>query len=135
MAMNIATVLHNDAVLPAQFSTPAATRSGYHRLLLAILEDALASLKNAAHAIRLGVRPFHHRKLLAEIRAWFASEEVIYGSFLYICEHLDIDPRAFRRQLTSGSLQAMPRRRILAHPGGYKGLVTSAYYQRGRRSA
>ena len=126
--------LGNDAVLPAQFHGGGAARSGYHRLLLAILEDAMGSLKNAAHAIRLGVRPFHHRKLLAEIRAWFASEEVIYGSFLYICQHLDIDPHQLRRQLASGALQAMPRR-ILAHPGGHHGLLTKAYYQRGRRSA
>ena len=132
--MNAVSLLHNDAVLPVQFHKYAAARSGYHHLLLGILEDALGTLRQYEREVRSHPRLIYSRRMLAETRAWFASEEVIYGSFLYICQHLDLDAPGLRRQLASSALQAMPRR-ILGHSGGYHTLLTTAYYQRGRRSA
>ena len=130
--MNTVSLLHNDAVLPVQFHEYAAARSGYHRLLLGILEDALDTLRQYDREVRSHPRLIHSRRMLAEIRAWFASEKVTYGSFLYICQHLDFDAPGLRRQLASGALQAMSRR-ILGRPGGYHALLTTTPYQRRRR--
>ena len=129
--MHTVSLFHNDAVLPVQFHEYAAARSGYHRLLLGILEEALNALRQYDREVRSHPRLIHSRRMLAEIRAWFASEEVIYGSFLYICQHLDLDAPGLRRQLASGSLHTMPRR-ILAHSGGPHRVTTTAYYQKRR---
>lgn len=38
----------------------------------------------------------------AEARAWFASEVVAPGSFVWVCQMLGLEPSALRRQLVVG---------------------------------
>ena len=126
--MNVMSLLYNEALLPAQFHAGSAPRSGSHRLLLGILENALGDLKH--YTRQAGVGSCHSRRLLADIHTWFASEQVTYGSFLYICQHLDIDPHGLRRQLAARSLHALPRRILFWRLPSL--LTTTSYHQRRR---
>jgi hypothetical protein len=82
-------------ILPAQFFRPAAARSSEHRLMIAVLEDAVLEFRR--YAGEPGVRA---RRLFGETAAWFASDDTSTPfSFVTICEALDLDPSYLRSGL------------------------------------
>jgi len=92
-----------DAVLPSQFFATrrrqALSKSGEYRLLIAVLEDAIARFQKYVHT---GHRSF------AEAAQWImgteegavcSRDEVSGFSFEYICGVLDFDAASVRRGL------------------------------------
>lgn len=88
-------------------SEAKAQRSGFYRLRLAILEEALTCLHarptmNSSHYKRgEGYSPARER-LMQEAKEWIKSEDKSYiFSFVNVCEGLDINPEWLRRKLES----------------------------------
>jgi hypothetical protein len=90
--------LEPETVLPGQFreGTFGTTRlRPATRLQLAVLEDALLTLHRC-----LGVERPETRHRLAEVDAWFASEDTDWPfAFVTICHTLGLDPGYIRRGL------------------------------------
>jgi hypothetical protein len=88
------TVLSPDVLTPAQYySAPVA--SPYHRLLLAILEDAIRCFQR-----NFAVRDGSRRILFRETEEWlFDSRGTAFMSCPMVCESLGIDPAQLRRYL------------------------------------
>jgi hypothetical protein len=87
-------------VVPEQFfptsSHAAAHRSGVRRLLLAVLQDAVACWFRYRHA-----RNARGQRLFRETHAWFwATDEHWLFAFEHICEQLKLDPDYIRRGLS-----------------------------------
>ena len=108
-----------------------ASRSPEGRLMLAVLEDAVATLaRNACGATRA------ERRALEEVEGWCAAEDRSWPfSFLNICETLGLDPQNFRdglvtwkAQLKAASPWSKPRLRIRRPMGDRTRVV-----ERGRR--
>jgi len=98
------TVLSPDVLTPAQYySVPVA--SPYHRLLLAILEDAIRCFQRY-FAVRDGSR----RLLFLETEKWlFDSRGTAFTSCPMVCESLGIDPIELRRYLHKWRLRKRTR--------------------------
>jgi len=92
-------------ITPAQFYGPVYANTGPRRLLLAILDDAvhlLMTMRRTATARREDVRAYGAqcaKERAQEEEAWFASEEVYWGSFVFVCDHLDINADWLRDKL------------------------------------
>lgn len=91
--------LPSDVLLPEQFFTPArrsaALWSSERRLLLAVLQDALACWFHHRHA-----RNVRGRRVFRETQDWFwAKDRDWLYAFECICEHLELDPDYLRRGL------------------------------------
>lgn len=83
-----------DITVPEQFARmpSRAERSPEHRLLLAVLENAIDTL-------RLRVVNAHRTAAVAEARAWIASDAVGVTSFVGICHAFDFDVGWLRARL------------------------------------
>jgi len=74
-----------DAILPDQYHTPAVVHTGERGILWGILK-----------------RSFQDYWLEDQMEAaakWFASDETGYGSFVYVCNELDLSPSKIRGRL------------------------------------
>ena len=81
-------------LLPAQL-LDAPRRTPEQRLMAAVLEDAMRELSRPG-----GEWPGARTRRLAEIRDWFASDDVAWPfSFVNVCEALDLDVGRFRARL------------------------------------
>ena len=85
-----------EIMLPEQFDElrgRGVVRSPEHRLMLAVLEDAV-------HTYQMGAGALRNQRLAQETEEWFASQET--GSpfaFVTICEAFGIDPEWVRAGL------------------------------------
>jgi hypothetical protein len=91
-------VVEPEVLLPSQFyarNRHLRVLEGERRLMLAILEDAVACFQKYAGA----TRP-RSRRLFQEAEEWFMDEDGSWVfSFESICSVLDIDAEYFRRNL------------------------------------
>lgn len=95
-------VLVPDMITHAQYySSPTASPS--HRLLLAVLEDAIHCYQQHCRATR-GSR----RRLFLEAKEWlFDSNSTAFMSCRTVCESLGIEPAQLRRSLREWRLRTM----------------------------
>jgi hypothetical protein len=91
----VADMFEPGTVLPAQlFPSTRAAMQPERRLMLAILEDAVAT------AERYGRARFRGRRAQVEARVWILSDDVRWPfSFVNVCDTLGLDPRCLRRGL------------------------------------
>jgi len=93
-----------NALMPVQYFTAAErhrARSGPHRLMLAMLEDA------ARIYARVGVPAAGGRRLLRETDRWVRSNDRRWPfSFLRVCEALGLNALVVRRGLLQLRLEA-----------------------------
>ncbi|MCS6925038.1 MAG: hypothetical protein NZ578_03950 [Candidatus Binatia bacterium] len=87
------------AIIPEQFFAPpshsAAHKSGVKRLLLAVLQDAVACWFRYQHA-----RNARGQRLFRETHDWFwATEQDSLFAFEHICAQLQLDPDYIRQGL------------------------------------
>ena len=89
-------MIESDLILPVQFLHPSIA-TPEKRLLLAVLEEAVATYQRYASAPRLDAR---HRAVLADVVAWFASADShgLY-SFVGICDVLGLEATYVRSGL------------------------------------
>ncbi len=86
--------------MPGRTGLPS---QGEHKLLLAVLVDAVSavagnSFVNGSHGATS--RPASKRRAREEAMAWFESADGMgHLSYLFVCQHLAIEPVAFRRQV------------------------------------
>lgn len=107
----------DEVVTPEQFFFSAldstASWTGERRLLLAVLEEAVATFiryKDAATT--------RGKRLFREVREWFWSDECNYVcSFSGICDHLHIDPDYVRAGLASLQRASVSQAKIVAPAG------------------
>jgi hypothetical protein len=106
-------VFSPDLLTPAQYR-PARPPTPYHRLLVAVLEDAIRCFQRNA-----GARRGPRRALFREVKEWlFDANGTGFMSFPVVCESLGIEAALLRRHLrewqarTTRGLQAprLPRR-------------------------
>jgi len=82
-------------ILPAQFFRCSGALPPERRLMMAVLARALLDLQ--MHA---GTGTPRARRHLAEVEAWFASDDDVWPcSFVNLCHALDLDAAAMRRRL------------------------------------
>jgi len=98
----------DEIITPEQFFIPAsdsiANWTGERRLLLAVLEEAVATFIRYKDATTT-----RGKRLFREVREWFGSNERNYVcAFESICDHLSLDPDYVRSGLAS--LQSGGRR-------------------------
>ncbi len=89
-----------DSILPTQLFPKNFKWSSERKLIFAMLEDAVHWFEKfkAPNFLSFGRR---ERRITNETRDWFFSEDIAWGSFLFICDHLDLDPEYLRRGLTA----------------------------------
>jgi hypothetical protein len=81
-----------DTILPAQFFPRAAALAPERRLMMAVLARSLLDLQSNA-----GTGTRRARRHLAEVEAWFASDDDVWPfSFVNLCHALDLDPSSVR---------------------------------------
>jgi hypothetical protein len=99
--------LEEDTILPAQYFTRLCRReyrTGAHRLMLGIFEDAV-NIYCQRHSGRLSLRR------LREVERWFESRDDAYiFSFERICQVLNLDADYIRRGLKSFRAHSRPAR-------------------------
>jgi hypothetical protein len=87
-----------ETILPSQLldtSHLGAAMQPEKRLMLAVLEDAVATLQRGAAATRRGAA-----RELEEVRAWFASDDTGWPyAFVNVCHVLGFEPSYLRRGL------------------------------------
>jgi hypothetical protein len=111
-----------EIILPVQYAPPKDAEGrceGERRLMLAVLEDAVVTLK-----LHLRAPSVHSRRIIAELENWLASGSRAHTfAFATICDVLGFDVSAVRaaiRQWTQAE-RADPRyRRIHAGPGRHQ---------------
>jgi|SRR5215469_41805 len=87
-------VLVPEVLMPSQYYAPRAT-SPYHRLLLAILEDAIRCFQHNVDA-----KTIRRRRLFRETEYWlFETKDAGFMSCPTVCESLGISSAALRRYL------------------------------------
>lgn len=86
--------LQNDAILPAQYWYGGRNPSGCQKLLMAILDEVLVTLRATA-----AMRRHKADSLWNDAVAWVADEEDRYGSFVYCCHYLNLEPARVRAVL------------------------------------
>lgn len=96
-----------ETIVPAQFHSGRrvdASSMPEKRLLLAVLEEALATLRKYA-----GSRSANGQRLYREVHHWFASNEASWPcSFVSVCDALGIEPSRLRRGLAEWMRVATP---------------------------
>ena len=92
-------------ITPQQVGVPTVSeRTGEGRLMLAVLEDAIASFWRYYRA-----RAGRSRRLFHRERAWFATDDVSEPfAFATICDTLGLDRAWLRRMLPSRSSRPRP---------------------------
>jgi len=86
-----------DIILPSQHFRPRNKQAPEHRLMIAVLRDALDCFEK--HRFATNARC---RRLFREAKQWLLSEETGWPySFECICAVLDLDPNAVRQRLRS----------------------------------
>ena len=106
--------LQNDAILPAQYWYGGRNPSGCQKLLMAILDEVLVTLRATA-----AIRRHKADSLWNDAVAWVADEEDRYGSFVYCCHYLNLEPRRVRavlREVRASRCLQFVTRRFAAHP-------------------
>jgi hypothetical protein len=84
-----------DTILPAQFFPRSGALPPERRLLMAVLARALLDLQTHA-----GTGTPRARRQLAEVEAWFASDDDVWPcSFVNLCHGLELDADAVRRRV------------------------------------
>jgi hypothetical protein len=97
-------VLSPDIILPVQFADHD-TNQGEKRLMLAVLEEAVATFQRNTHA-----KTRRGQRLFREVEEWIQSEDVSWTfAFENVCHTLGLDPEYLR-----GGLERLKERR----PGG-----------------
>ena len=87
-------VLASEVLMPSQYYAARAT-TPYHRLLLAILEDAIRCFQN-----NLDAKTIRRRRLFRETEYWlFETKDAGFMSCPTVCESLGISAVALRRSL------------------------------------
>ena len=82
-------------ILPAQSFRRSGALPPERRLMMAVLRKALLDLQTHA-----GTGTPRARRHLAEVEAWFASDDDVWPcSFVNVCHALDLDADAVRRRL------------------------------------
>jgi hypothetical protein len=102
-----------NAVLPHQFGPlqPSASRRPEHRLMLAVLEDAVRTYQQT-----MLCRAEHGGRLLRETEDWFASDDAAWPfSFTAVCEALDLEPAWVRARLERWRQTHAPACRRIPH--------------------
>jgi hypothetical protein len=84
-----------DTILPAQFFPRVAALAPERRLMMAVLARSLLDLQSNA-----GTGTRRARRHLAEVEAWFASDDDVWPfSFVNLCHALDLDTCSVRSRL------------------------------------
>jgi hypothetical protein len=84
-----------DTILPAQFFPRVAALAPERRLMMAVLARSLLDLQSNA-----GTGTRRARRHLAEVEAWFASDDDVWPfSFVNLCHALDLDASSVRSRL------------------------------------
>lgn len=108
----VAQVLGGAPLVPAQWyalAPCAALRVPEGRLMARVLAEA----KDDYLRYR-GVCSLRARRRVAEVRAWFASDDTAWPfSFVNICHVLELDPEATRRSVVTAAIPS-PRRHHIA---------------------
>ena len=87
--------LEPEILLPEQLENSRRCMRPEHRLMLAVLEDAVHAYQTGCASYG-GERRFHFR----ETAEWFASDDTEWPfSFVAICQHLGIEPEYIRAGL------------------------------------
>jgi len=107
----------DEVVTPEQFFFSAldstASWTGERRLLLAVLEEAVATFVRYKDATTT-----RGKRLFREVREWFWSDECNYVcSFASICDHLHIDSDYVRAGLASLQRMSIGQAKSVATPG------------------
>jgi hypothetical protein len=85
-----------DIILPSQHFGSHGKQAPEHRLMIAVLHDALDCLEKYRFAT-----DSHRRRLFQEAKHWFLAEEIEWPySFESICGTLDLDSNAVRQRLS-----------------------------------
>ncbi len=91
--------LDAELILPEQWGRGARLDAARHpekRLMLAILEDAIATIGRNAP-----LNTVTAKHLVEEVEEWYASDDRTWPfSFVSICDHLGFDPDSLRVGLT-----------------------------------
>ncbi len=129
MQLDNITFIGNDVVLPEQFFPNTNNPSGCQRLLMAIFEEAMTTLKSTFR-----IHNNHHTDVLWNaVVEWIVSDDMRYASFVYCCHHMGVDPMNVRRALLKlyGLELRIPHRR----PTLKKYIPLLSHEKRGRRAS
>lgn len=88
------TLVRPEILLPSQCGQ--AFTSPERRLLVAVIQDVIDVLRKYS-----GARAAHGMALYRDAHEWLHSENRAEFSYLWVCDHLDIDPDAARRAVMS----------------------------------
>src|SRR5690242_15831002 len=106
--------MHPDVLLPVQYFNERRKRSPEHRLMVAVLNEALHCLEK--YRLASDVKG---RRLFLDAEQWFLSEQEEWPhSFERICEALDLDSAAVRERLGVVVDRGAVRRAELRKRGG-----------------
>ena len=97
-----------DIILPSQYRDTLQRRTPQDpekKLMLAVLEDAVACFRNGLHA-----RDHRRRELFKDSEAWIREENGDWlFSFEHICDILGLDARSIRNELLKWKKEAAKR--------------------------
>lgn len=95
---SVSSLFGPEIILPGQFTDPATAKStdrGEKRLMLAVLEEAVATFQR-----HLDSKARHGQRVFAEAEEWIQSADSSWPfAFENICHALDINPEYLRRGL------------------------------------
>ena len=115
------TQLHT--ILPSQHFGPRRKQAPEHRLMMAVLHDALECLRK-----HRGATGPHGRRLFDDAQRWFLADDTRWPySFEGICGVLDLDANAVRQRLRVGSTERKGYRATRRPPGADYGPVETGY--------
>lgn len=91
-------VAQRNMSLRSERSTPNVETPPEHRLMIALVRDAMRCIERYRHA-----RDSRGKRLFAQESEWILSDDVDWlYSFARVCETLDLDPDAVRHSLGFG---------------------------------
>jgi hypothetical protein len=104
-------ILANDTILPSQFyAKPSGPYAPERMLWISVLEDAIRCIQVCPPQFRgscyddrntLGIGN-RKRKYGLDAATWLDSDEMYPGSYLWLCEVLDVDPGWLRGRIADG---------------------------------
>jgi len=98
-----------ETIVPAQFHSRHRVNASSipeMRLMLAVLEDALATLRKYA-----GARSLYGQRLYRETQRWFESNQASWPfAFVSVCDALGIEPSRLRRGIARWLQASRPAR-------------------------
>lgn len=106
-------LLQPNVILPAQHFGGRRPLAPEHRLMIAVLQDAIWCLEKHRFATnRLG------RSLFEDVSKWIAAHETTWPySFESICDYLNLDADSVRRRLGVGARVLVPGRERATRQG------------------